>query len=286
MHADGRLADGPIALCEVQAYVYGARAGLARVARRLGHDARAAQLASAAERMRSAFGAAFWCDELATYAIALDGNKQPCRVRSSNAGHVLLTGLAPPDHAAAIAQTLLSSEHFSGWGIRTLATSAPRYNPMSYHDGSVWPHDNAVIAAGLARYGHIREATAIFGGLFEACRALEDARLPELFCGFDRFTGEPPTLYPTACSPQAWAAGAVFLLLQAVLGLAIDAESGTIAFAAPTLPPGLDRVAIERLGLRGGSVDLVLERNGDELALRVLRAHEDVEVQRRPAPEP
>jgi glycogen debranching enzyme len=140
-----------------------------------------------------------------------------------------------------------------------------------------------MIAAGLARYGHIREATAIFGGLFEACRALEDARLPELFCGFDRFTGEPPTLYPTACSPQAWAAGAVFLLLQAVLGLALDAESSTIAFAAPTLPPGLDRVAIEGLELGGGSVDLALERNGDALALRVLRRHEGVAVQQRPA---
>jgi glycogen debranching enzyme len=283
MHADGRLAEGPIALCEVQAYVYGARAGLARVARRLGRDARAAQLARDAERTRAAFADAFWCDELATYAIALDGHKRQCRVRSSNAGHVLLTGLAAPDHAAAIARTLLSDDHFSGWGVRTLAASAPRYNPMSYHDGSVWPHDNAIIAAGLARYGHIREATAIFAGLFDACRALDDAVLPELFCGFERFPGEPPTLYPTACSPQAWAAGAVFLLLQAVLGLAIDGDSGIVEFAAPTLPAGLDRISIQGLEIRGGSVDLALERSGNALALHVLRAHEGVAVRQRPS---
>ena len=209
----------------MQAYVYGARVGArARGAPRSDTTRARTQLASAAERMRSAFAAAFWCEELSTYAIALDGDKRACRVRSSNAGHTLLTGLAQPEHAEAIARTLLSADHFSGWGIRTLAASAPRYNPMSYHDGSVWPHDNALIAAGLARYGDTRAAAAILGGLFDAFRALEDARLPELLCGFDRRRGEPPTLYPTACSPQAWAAGAVFLLLQAVLGLTIDAR--------------------------------------------------------------
>src|SRR5262249_22475135 len=158
-------AEGPIALCEVQAYVYGARSGLARVASCLGHAARAEQLERDAERMRGSFADAFWCDEIASYAIALDGAKRMCRVRSSNAGHALVTGLAHRDHAAAIARTLLSEELFSGWGVRTLATSAPRYNPMSYHDGSVWPHDNALIAAGLARYGDTRAAAAIFGGL-------------------------------------------------------------------------------------------------------------------------
>ena len=239
MHADGSLAEGPIALCEVQAYVYAARLGLSRVARCLGHHARAEQLASAAERMRTAFADAFWCDELATYALALDGRKRMCRVRSSNAGHALLTGIARPDHAAAVAQTLLSEDHFSGWGVRTLATSAPRYNPMSYHDGSVWPHDNALIAAGLARYGETRAAAAIFSGLFDACRALEDHRLHELLCGFDRHPGEAPTLYPTACSPQAWAAGSVFLLLQAMLGIQIDAQAGTVELADPMLPAGL-----------------------------------------------
>jgi glycogen debranching enzyme len=279
MHADGSLAEGPIALCEVQAYVYGARSGLARVARRLGLDARAAQLEDQAERMRSAFAEAFWCEELSTYAIALDGGKRVCRVRSSNAGHTLLTGLAQPEHAEAIGRTLLSADHFSGWGIRTLAASAPRYNPMSYHDGSVWPHDNALIAAGLARYGDTRAAAAILGGLFDAFRALEDARLPELLCGFDRHPGEPPTLYPTACSPQAWASGAVFLLMQAVLGLTVDAESGAVRFARPTLPAAFDQIWIHGLELRGGSIDLSLERSAETPELRVVRACEGVDVQ-------
>jgi glycogen debranching enzyme len=279
MHADGSLAEGPIALCEVQAYVYGARSGLARVARRLGHESRAAQLAADAERMRSAFAPAFWCEELDTYAIALDGRKNMCRVRSSNAGQVLLTGLAQPEHAEAIARTMLSADHFSGWGVRTLAASAPRYNPMSYHDGSVWPHDNALIAAGLARYGDTRAAAAILGGLFDAFRTLEDARLPELLCGFDRHPGEPPTLYPTACSPQAWASGAVFLLLQAVLGLAIDAESRCVRFTHPTLPAAFDQISIHGLELFDGAVDLQLERIGEAPELRVLRASEDIDVQ-------
>jgi glycogen debranching enzyme len=279
MHADGRLAEGPIALCEVQAYVYGARVGLARVARRLGHGARAAELEAAAERMRGAFAEAFWCPDLATYALALDGDKRACRVRSSNAGHVLLTGLARRDHAEAVARTMLGPDHFSGWGIRTLSSSSPRYNPMSYHDGSVWPHDNALIAAGLARYGYTRSAGAILSGLFDACRALEDARLPELLCGFDRRPGEPPTLYPIACSPQAWAAGSVFLLLQAVLGLTIDAPIGLVQLVHPALPGPFDQLSIHGLELPSGSVDLLVERSGDALDLRVLRACDGVDVQ-------
>jgi glycogen debranching enzyme len=249
------------------------------VARRLGLDARAAQLESESERMRSAFAAAFWCEELSSYAIALDGEKRSCRVRSSNAGHTLLTGLALPEHAEAIGRTLLSADHFSGWGIRTLAASAPRYNPMSYHDGSVWPHDNALIAAGLARYGDTRSAAAILGGLFDAFRTLEDERLPELLCGFDRHPGEPPTLYPTACSPQAWASGAVFLLVQAVLGLTIDGASGSVRFVCPTLPAAFGEISIHGLELRGGSIDLSLERSGETPELRVSRACEGVDVQ-------
>jgi glycogen debranching enzyme len=279
MHADGSLAEGPIALCEVQAYVYGARAGLARVARQLGRDARAAELEAEAERMRSAFAAAYWCEELSTYAIALDGDKRVCRVRSSNAGHALLTGLAQPEHAAAIGRTLLSADHFSGWGVRTLAASSPRYNPMSYHDGSVWPHDNALIAAGLARYGDTRAAAQILGGMFDAFRALEDERMPELLCGFDRHPGEPPTLYPTACSPQAWAAGAIFLLLQSVLGLTIDARTRRVLFDHPTLPAAFDQIAIHGLELGGRAVDLQLERSGETPELLVLRACDEIDVQ-------
>jgi glycogen debranching enzyme len=234
--------------------------------------------------MRTAFADAFWCDELGTYALALDGRKRRCRVRSSNAGHVLFTGLAHRDHAAAVAHTLLSEEHFSGWGVRTLATSAPRYNPMSYHDGSVWPHDNAIIAAGLARYGDTRAAAAILSGLFDACRTLDDYRLPELLCGFVRHPGEPATLYPTACSPQAWAAGSVFLLLQSVLGLQIHAEAGSVELAGPTLPAAFDRISIHALEIRGGTVDLAFERSGEAVDLRVLRACEGIHVRQLSSP--
>jgi glycogen debranching enzyme len=271
MHADGSLAEGPIALCEVQAYVYGAKRGLARVARRLGRPRRAAALEEAAERLRDRFAEAFWCEDIGSFALALDGRKRPCRVRASNAGHALFTGIASPEHAAIVARTLLGTDHFSGWGVRTLAASAARYNPMAYHNGSVWPHDNALLAAGLARYGDTRTAGVILSALFDACRFLDDSRLPELLCGFDRSPGESPTRYPVACSPQAWAAGAVFLLFQSVLGLTVDAAQRQIRLAHPMLPASVDQVTLYGVGVGGAAVDLLLERNGDALDLRVLR---------------
>ena len=175
-HSDGGLATGPIALCEVQAYVYAAKRGAATLARMLGDHARADALADAAEQLRQRFEEKFWCEELGLYAIALDGDKQPCRVRTSNAGQVLFCGIASPVRAARVAEVLMTPEMFSGWGVRTVASDAPRYNPMSYHDGSVWPHDNALIALGLGRYGLKRAASAIFEGLFEAsCHMDSDA---------------------------------------------------------------------------------------------------------------
>jgi glycogen debranching enzyme len=278
MHADGTLAEGPLALCEVQSYVFGAKRGLARVARRLGRPKRAAGLEEGALRLRAAFARSFWCDELGCYALALDGRKVPCRVRSSNAGHPLWTGLALEDHAAAVATALGSDDLFSGWGVRTLAASSARYNPMSYHNGSVWPHDNALLAAGLARYGHTQAAGAIFSALFDAWRALDDARLPELLCGFERRPGEAPTRYPVACSPQAWAAGAVFLLLQSVLGLRIDAVERQVRLSHPVLPAGLDRVALRGLAVGTARLDLRVERSGDGVDLHVGRCTGPVDV--------
>jgi glycogen debranching enzyme len=186
MHADGTLANGPIALCEVQAYVYAAKQGAAGMAAALGEDARAAELAVAAEKLRADFEDKFWLEDLGTYALALDGAKQPCRVRSSNAGQVLVSGIAAPERAQRVAAGLLEPEMFSGWGVRTLCTDAPRFNPMSYHNGSIWPHDNAVIAMGLSRYGLKRGAAAIFEGMFDAASHMEMMRFPELFCGFPR----------------------------------------------------------------------------------------------------
>ncbi len=277
-HADGSLAVGPIALCEVQGYVYAAKRLAARCARRLGRNALADALDSAAMKLAEQFAAAFWCEDIGTYALALDGEKRPCRVRSSNAGQVLFSGIAGAEHAGRIARDLIRPSFFSGWGIRTIAREEARYNPMSYHNGSVWPHDNALIAAGLARYGHKAAAARVFGALFGAASYMEFRRLPELFCGFQLNRGRGPTLYPVACSPQAWAAGTPFMLLQAALGLEFDPDRGEILLRAPRLPSFLDEVTLRQLRLGDSSVDLTVRRHGEEVSLQILRNDGDVRV--------
>ncbi len=269
-HADGTLARGPIALVEVQAYAYGAWCSGAAMTRILGHNDRAGVYEQRAEALRSAFDAAFFDEELGTYVLALDGDKRPCRVRSSNAGHALLTGIAFPDRAPALARTLMSSASFCGWGVRTLAASEARYNPMSYHNGSIWPHDNALIAAGLARYGFKREAARIFEGLFAASTYIDLRRLPELFCGFARQRSRGPTFYPVACMPQAWAAAAPLFMLQSCLGLGFDPAGLRITFEEPVLPDFLGEVMLRNLVLNGGSVDVALRRSGAQIVVDVL----------------
>ncbi len=277
-HADGTLARPPIALCEVQAYAYAARLGAARLAAALGHHDRAEQLRRQAEELRQKFEGAFWCEELGTYALALDGDKQPCRVRSSNAGHCLFAGIASPERAGRVASVLLGPGSFSGWGVRTLDAAEARYNPMAYHNGSIWPHDNALIARGLARYGLNEAAVKIMTAFFEASTFLDLHRLPELYCGFERRPGEGPTLYPVACSPQAWAAAAVFLLLEASLGLRIDAAAARICFHRPALPPTLRDLEVRNLVVGSGSIDLVVHRHRDGVAVGVLRRQGAIEV--------
>ena len=261
-HADGTLAEAPIALCEVQGYVFDAKRKVAALARARGDEALARQLEADAERLRIRFEDAFWCDDIGTYALALDGSGQPCRVRSSNAGHCLFSGIASPERARRVAEALLAPESFSGWGIRTLAACERRYNPMSYHNGSVWPHDNALIAAGFARYGLTGAATTVLTALFDASRFFDLNRMPELFCGFHRRPGDGPTLYPVACAPQAWASAAVFLLIDAVLQLRLDPVSETACVGAVALPNGLDFITFENLELSGGRVDLRVDRRG------------------------
>jgi glycogen debranching enzyme len=277
-HADGSLAEGSIALCEVQGYAYAAQLAGADLAAALGLHERAIDLERAAERLRRRFEDTFWCDDLDTYALALDGAKRPCRVRSSNPGHCLFTGIASTLRATRLAGTLLGSDSFSGWGVRTLAAGEPRYNPMSYHDGSIWPHDNALIAHGLARYGLKAEALRIFTGLYDASLCVELYRLPELFCGFDRAPGSSPTQYPVACSPQAWASGAVFLLLEACLGLEIDATAHRVRFRRPVLPEFLDEIEIANLGVGEAVIDVVLHRHGADVGIDLLRREGKVEV--------
>ena len=277
-HADGQLADGPIALAEVQGYVYLAKLLAAKCARKLGHERRAAELEAQATRLAVQFEAAFWCPEIDTYALALDGAKEPCRVRSSNAGQLLFTGIVAPDRAARLAEGLLRPQFFSGWGVRTLSGLERRYNPMSYHNGSIWPHDNALIVLGLARYGFKRAAGQIFAGLCEAAGYMELRRLPELFCGFQRRRGRGPTLYPVACSPQAWASGAPFLMLQACLGLEFDPERGEIRFRRPWLPDFLEKITLVNLALNEASVDVTLRREQDEVSLCIGRRSGNVRV--------
>jgi len=277
-HADGSLAKGTIALCEVQAYVYAAHRSAAALAALLGKKDRAAALAGQAESLREQFNKAFWCERLSTFALALDGEKRPCEIRSSNAGQCLFTGIASSEHARLVAQTLLSPELFSGWGVRTVATCEARYNPMGYHTGSVWPHDNAIIAHGLARYGHEAKALDIWSGQFEAGLKFELHRMPELFCGFPQVPGEGPIPYPVACSPQAWSAASVFLLFQACLGLEINAPAAQICFTRPQLPSALAELRIHNLEVAGAKVDLLLVRHDHDVGLNVLHRDGDVEI--------
>ena len=270
-HADGSAAEGPIALCEVQAYVFAAKKGAAEIALALGETALAASLVGEAEALRERFEDRFWLDELGCYALALDGAKQPCRVLSSNAGHALFAGIASPERAARLARLLTGKRFFSGWGVRTIAAGEARYNPMSYHNGSVWPHDNALIAMGLARYGHMAEVLKIFEGLAEAAIYDEFRRLPELFCGFTRRRKRGPTAYPVACSPQAWAAAAPFALVAAATGLVLDHDEDVVRLANPALPAFLDDLWLRDLRIAGSRLDLRLSRSGDDVTTAVAR---------------
>jgi glycogen debranching enzyme len=277
-HVDGTLATGPVALCEVQGYVYAALRAAGELARVLGIEQRANALEHEAAALRDRFERVFWDDALGTYVLALDGGTRACAVRASNAGHCLWSGIASPERARGVASVLFGDRMFSGWGIRTLAAGELRYNPLSYHNGSVWPHDNALIAMGLARYGHKRECARLLGALYDASLHFDLRRMPELFCGFSPRPHEGPTLYPVACAPQAWAAGAVFLLLQACLGLEIDAVRGQILFDRPLLPPMVPRVIIRQLEVGDARVDLVLENHHDDVSVRLVRRDGDIGI--------
>jgi glycogen debranching enzyme len=277
-HADGRLAEGYIALAEVQGYVFAGKRLAARCALRLGLVDKARELEAEAQRLAERFEDAFWCEELGTYALALDGAKQPCRVRTSNAGQLLFTGIVRHDRARMVAADLMRPHFFTGWGIRTVARGQARYNPMSYHDGSIWPHDNALIALGLARYGLKHSVEQVFKGLFDAATYMDLRRLPELFCGFQREKRRGPTLYPVACAPQAWASATPFTLLEAALGLEFDAQRGEIRLHNPRLPAFLNEVFLRDLQLGSSSVDLRVRRHGDDVSLEVLRTRGQIQV--------
>jgi glycogen debranching enzyme len=280
-HSDGSLAVPPIALCEVQGYVYAAKLAASQLADALGNQRACTELESQAAALRDKFEQTFWCEDLGLYALALDGGKQKkrlCRVRTSNAGHCLYTGISSPGHARAVANRFFEKDFFSGWGIRTLAAGEPRYNPLSYHNGSVWPHDNALIASGLGRYGFRNLAGKVMLALLDVTSVMELHRLPELFCGLERRTGEGPTLYPVACSPQAWAAATPFLLIQSCLGLKIEGARSRVVFERPCLPEGIPQLSIRGLRVGNASVDLFFERQAENVRVQVLEKQGQVDV--------
>lgn len=277
-HADGKMAKAPVALCEVQGYVYEAKLKAAQLATILGHHDQAMELEESARRLKEQFHQAYWCEQIQSYAIALDGDKKPCCVRSSNAGQCLFTGIARPEAAARIKDHLLGDAFSSGWGIRTIPISESRYNPMSYHNGSIWPHDNALVAFGLARYGFKDAALCVLNALFEASQFMELNRLPELYCGFPRRNGEGPTLYPVACNPQAWSSASVFFLIQAALGIRIEAPTRRVYFNNPSLPASIQQLDIRNLRVNGGMTDVTVIRHDGNVAINVPRREGEIEV--------
>ena len=277
-HANGQIAEPPIALCEVQGYVYAAKLAASRLTRIRGNIDHCCELEVQAEELRTQFEEKFWCNDIGTYALALDGHKNPCRVRASNAGHCLYTGIVSPERARRVAETLLSDDFFTGWGIRTIAATESRYNPLSYHNGSIWPHDNSIIANGMARYGFKQRAGQVLLALLDLSGEVELHRLPELFCGLRRRPTEGPTLYPVACSPQAWSAATPFFILEGCLGISVQADRRRILFERPFLPEGISQLSIRNLRCGKDAVDLLLERRGDSVLVHCENKAEDVEI--------
>ena len=246
-YENGTIAEGGIALCEVQGYTNCAKILAAKLASVLGKKEKAKKWKKEAKKLKKNFNELFWSADKDIFYLALDSNKKPCNVKASNAGQCLFTEIAHVAKAKKVARAMLGDDMFSGWGIKTLSSKEIRHNPMSYHNGSVWPHDNALMAYGFSKYGLIKPVEKVLRGMFETSMFEKDQRLPELFCGFKRRKGRGPTAYPVACSPQAWAVGAVFLLVQAMLGLEIDGINGTIVLNQPFLPPYLNKIKISKL---------------------------------------
>ncbi|HEY6058588.1 MAG TPA: amylo-alpha-1,6-glucosidase, partial [Candidatus Limnocylindrales bacterium] len=275
---DGKLASAPLALVEVQGYVYAARLHVARLARLRGDERLAVAQEHAASELRRRFEDAFWMDDVGTYALAIDGDKRQVDAIGSNPGHALWTGIVGPERAPRVVASLESPGLWSGWGIRTLSCDMAGYNPIGYHLGTIWPHDNAVIAAGLARYGYRDAAARIAAAMLESTRHFRDARLPELFCGFGRADSPYPVPYPVACQPQAWAAGALFWFISTMVGLAPDADGRTLELISPAVPEWLRRVRIENLRVGEAVLDLEFRRSDGSTAVDVLRRIGDVNV--------
>ncbi len=278
VHADGRMAEPPIALAEVQGYVYIAKLRMADVYRSLGRHVDARRLVDEAAALKLRYNDAFWMEDEQYFALALDADKRQVRTITSNPGHGLYCGIVDDDKAVALARRLLSPDMFSGWGIRTMSKAAAAYNPMSYHNGSVWPHDNALIAAGLKRYGFARSTNRVATAMFDAAVQADYMRLPELFCGFTRRTPNRPVSYPIACSPQAWAAGSPYLMLQSILGISARAHENLLTVNLPHLPTWLNTVEVRNLSVGESRISMVFRREGEITSFSLLSREGDVRV--------
>ena len=278
MHADGTLAEGPIALAEVQGYVYLGKLRAADVYEALGASEVAERLRGKAAELRAEFEERFWDPQEESLALALDGEKRPVKSVTSNPAHCLYCDMLDPPKAESVARRLMEPDMFCGWGIRTLSSRSPAYNPMSYHNGSVWPHDNAIAAAGFKRYGFDDAAERIATALFDVASSARDYRLPELYCGFDRDGSGFPVSYPVACIPQAWAAAAPFMVLQAMLGISARAPEGDLKINRPTLPGWLSRLELHDMKVGGSRVSLAFERDGEITGVSLLKREGSIKV--------
>ncbi len=276
-HADGRLPRGPIAVVEVQGYAHAALLSMARLAEARKSLEQARLWRARAGDLLRLIEERFWINELGFYALAIDGEDKPCCVRASNAGHLLYCGIPSPERGVEVAQQLLSEAFSTGWGIRTLAQGESRFNPMSYHNGSVWPHDTSLCVAGIARYCGPESIVRVLSELFETANQFA-MRLPELFCGFARYPGQGPTPYPVACLPQAWASGAVFMLLQAALGIRIDGRDKIVRISRPVLPIGIETLDLRDIRVGDSRVELHFQRTGERIVVKTYSPTADVQV--------
>jgi glycogen debranching enzyme len=278
-HADGTLAEPPIATCEVQAYVHRALAGCSELAQRRGDVTLALELERRARELAGRIHSDFWLEDEGHHALALDRDKRPCRVLTTNPGHLLWAGAVGHEAGVRTARRLTSEELSSGYGLRTLSARAPRFNPVSYHNGSVWPHDNVIVAEGLRRYGHLQGTFEVFDGMLNALASSGDLRVPELYCGFQRRANGRMTPYPVACAPQAWSSSALLGFVRILLGLSVDARSRRVCFENPVLPEWLDWIEVRHMPVLGRSMDFLAIRGRTSCAVEILEKPAEVQVQ-------
>jgi len=277
VHQDGSLAVLPIALVEVQGYVYQAKKGMAEIFFYLGEKDKAKKLEKEARELKDRFNRDFWMEDEKYFAFGLDYQKKQIASITSNPGHGLYSGIISQDKSEAVVKKLLSDEMFNGWGIRTMGGNEMGYNPMSYHNGSVWPHDNSMIINGLIRYNYHREAIKVINGLIKASQYFKYNRLPELFCGFSHKEMKEPIEYPVACSPQAWACGSIYLIIQSLLGINLDVANNKI-YLKPILPDEINKVEVKNLKIGDNRADFILMKEGNCIKLGKVKVEGNVEL--------